>query len=125
MVRLSWARGALGITVDLRVHGRHSGRERAVLLGLLTVNGNEYVGHPNGDADWVRNLEAAGSATVVWPLGGRRVVRAQRLPDGSERDAVIMATARQQPFPGNLLYRVSRRHILARGAYFRLEPAEQ
>ena len=125
MVRLSWERGTLGITVELRVRGRRSGRERAVLLGLLTVDGREYIGHPNGDAAWVRNLEAADTATLVWPFGGKRVVRAERLPDGAERDAVILATARQQPFPGNLLYRVSRAHITAKGSYFRLEPAEQ
>ena len=42
---------------------------------------------------------------------------------GVERDAVIFATADQQPFPGNLLYRVARRHILSEGRYFRLDPA--
>jgi hypothetical protein len=49
-------------------------------------------------------------------------VRAARLPDGNERDAVILATAHQQPFPGNLAYRAARGHILAMGVYFRLDP---
>ena len=45
-----------------------------------------------------------------------------RLTDGPERDAVIRATSIQQPFPGNLLYRASRRHIAAVGVYHLLEP---
>jgi hypothetical protein len=49
-------------------------------------------------------------------------VRAARLPDGNERDAVILATAHQQPFPGNLAYRAASGHILAMGVYFRLDP---
>ena len=124
LIRQAWGGGTLGITVDLRVRGRHTGRERAVLLGLLEVAGRQYVGHPNGDAAWVRNLDAAGEARLTWPFGSTRVVLAQRLPDGDERDAVILATAHQQPFPGNLLYRAARGHILAAGAYFRLEPIE-
>lgn len=39
-----------------------------------------------------------------------------------ERDAVILVTSEQQPFPGNLMYRAARRHILSEGRYFRLEP---
>jgi len=46
------------------------------------------------------------------------------LKDGPERDAVIAATARQQPFPGNLVYRAAQRHITAVGVYFRLEPSD-
>ena len=49
-------------------------------------------------------------------------VTATPLPNGPERDAVIQATAEQQPFPGNLIYRAARRHILSEGRYFRLEP---
>ena len=41
---------------------------------------------------------------------------------GPERTAVIVATARQQPFPGNVVYRLARPHILAVGRYFRLDP---
>ena len=124
LIRLMWGSGALGITIDLRVRGRRTGREQAVLLGLLEVAGRRYVGHPNGDAGWVRNLDAAGEARLAFPFGGTRAVRAARLPDSDERDAVILATAHQQPFPGNLLYRAARRHILAAGVYFRLEPIE-
>jgi hypothetical protein len=125
LVRAAWRAGGLGITVDLRIPGRRTGRPRAVLVGLLEVAGQWYVGHPNGEAGWTRNLAAAGRAVVAWPTRVTRDVRAIRLPDGEERDAIILATAYQQPFPGNLLYRASRRHILAMGVYFRLDPADE
>jgi hypothetical protein len=125
LIRSAWRGGGMGITVDLRVPGRRTGRPRAVLVGLIEVGGRWYVGHPNGDVGWTRNLAAAGEAVVAWPSGVRHGVRAERLADGDERDAVILATAHQQPFPGNLVYRAARRHILARGAYFRLEPVDQ
>ena len=124
IIRPVWQRGLLGITVELRMTGRRSGRPRPVLVGLLEVGGRSYVGHPNGQAGWTLNLAAAGRGTVVWPTGATRRVTASLLPDGEERDAAIVATAHQQPFPGNLFYRAARRHILAVGAYLRLEPEE-
>jgi hypothetical protein len=122
LIRFAWRAGGLGITVDLLVPGRRSGRPRSVLVGLIEMAGQWYVGHPNGEAGWTRNLAAAGHGVVARPSGVKHEVRAARLADGDERDAVILATAHQQPFPGNLLYRASRRHILAKGIYFRLEP---
>jgi len=124
LIRAAWRAGGMGITVDLRVPGRRTGRQRAVLVGLIEVAGGWYVGHPNGEVGWTRNLAAAGEAVVAWPSRVSRRVRAERLSDGDERDAVILATAHQQPFPGNLVYRAARSHILARGVYFRLEPTE-
>ncbi|MGH2394118.1 MAG: hypothetical protein ACRDGH_11620 [Candidatus Limnocylindria bacterium] len=125
LIRAAWRAGGMGITVDLRVQGRRTGRPRAVLVGLIEVGGRWYVGHPNGEVGWTRNLAAAGEAEVAWPSRVSHRVRAERLPDGDERDAVILATAHQQPFPGNLVYRAARRHILARGVYFRLEPMDE
>jgi hypothetical protein len=122
LIRPIWRLGLLGITIRLVVRGRRTGRERALLLGLLTVEGRWYVGHPNGQVAWTRNLAAAGAATVHRPTGDSIRVRAVLLGPGEERDAAILATSSQQPFPGSLLYRAARRHILAEGAYFRLEP---
>jgi hypothetical protein len=121
-LRAAWQLGGMGITARLSVRGLRTGRQRSVLVGLLRVEGKWYVGHPNGSAAWTRNLEAAGEAELrLW--GGQPIqVRARRLDQGPERDAVIHATAHQQPFPGNLLYRASQRHILAVGTYFRLTP---
>jgi hypothetical protein len=121
----SWiANGLSGLSgiVELRVVGRRTGRPRRTLLTLLEVAGHGYVGHPNGEAAWVRNAEASGWVDVEPPGRYGPRFRVHRLPAGSERDAVIRATVRQQPFPGNLLYRAAQRHIAAVGVYHRLEP---
>lgn len=121
ILRLWWRAFGIGITGQLTVRGRRSGRQRSVLVGLLNVDRHYYVGHPNGPVDWTRNLTAAGEARIAQVPGVSATVRAVPLPDGPERDAVIASTARQQPFPGNLIYRAAQRHIRAVGVYFRLE----
>jgi hypothetical protein len=124
LVAAWWRLFGIGITCRLTVRGRRTGRQRSLLLGLMTVDGRGYVGHPNGDVAWTLNLAASGEA-LLSPLNGTTErVGATRLGDGPERDAVIVATGQQQPFPGNLLYRAARRHILAVGVYFRLDPKE-
>jgi hypothetical protein len=124
ILRLWWGAFGIGITAQLTVRGRRSGRQRSVLVGLLNVDRHQYVGHPNGPVDWTRNLAAAGEARVAQLPGMWATLRAVPLSDGPERDAVIAATARQQPFPGNLVYRAAQRHIKAVGVYFRLEPSD-
>jgi hypothetical protein len=108
--------------VEMRFVGRRTGRPRRILITLLSVDGSWYVGHPNGEASWVRNSEASGWVDIDPP--GRHGPRfsVQRLAAGPERDAVIRATVRQQPFPANLVYRASQRHVAAVGVYHRLEP---
>lgn len=122
LLRWTWFSVGIGITSKLTVRGRRSGRERSVLIGLLRVNGAWYVGHPNGEVAWTANLREAGRARLMPRPEAPMDVTAVPLVDGQERDAVILATAEQQPFPGNLLYRAARRHILSEGRYFRLEP---
>ena len=121
LLRWTWFSVGIGITSKLTVRGRRSGRERSVLLGLLRVNGAWYVGHPNGEVAWTANLRDAGRARLVPRPEAPVDVIAVPLANGPERDAVILATAEQQPFPGNLLYRAARGHILSVGRYFRLE----
>ncbi len=116
-------RVGLGRVVELRVRGRRSGRERPLLVTLLSVGGDRYVGHPNGEAQWVRNLESAGSAVLVVRGRPPEIVRAVRLAAGEERDDAIRATWTQQPFGADLLYRLAWRHVGAHGVYFRLEPS--
>ena len=122
-LRRAWAAGGLGITSRLTVSGRISGLERSVLVGLIAVDGRWYVGHPNGEVSWTANLRNAGRACIAPREDTPLEVRARPLSDGPERDAVIWATATQQPFPANVLYWAARRHILGEGRYFRLEPA--
>lgn len=121
LLRAAWMTGGLGITSRLEVTGRRTGAPRSVLVGLLRVDGRWYVGHPNGTAPWIANL-AASQRARVWPGPNAPVdATATELGPGDERTRVIEATARQQPFPANLLYRGARRHVLAVGRYFRLE----
>jgi hypothetical protein len=121
LLRLTLRRG-FGNLVVLRVRGRRSGLERALPLGLLRVGDRHYVGHPSGDAGWTLNLRAAGQATIesaripaqrVWPV---------LLGPGPERDAVVAASFRQHPFPGDVMYRLAAGHVSATGLFFRLEP---
>jgi hypothetical protein len=105
---------------EVLIVGRKTGIERSYLFGVFEIAGKWYVGHPNGRSQWSRNLEVVGRATVV--LDGHRVpMKATILDAGSERSAVIAATA-TSPFPAGLVYGAARAHIERVGTYFRLEP---
>jgi hypothetical protein len=110
--------------VDIQVPGRRTGRHHRTLVTLLAIEGRWYVGHPNGEASWIRNLTAAGRGVLVAADGTGRQVTPVRLHGGPERDAVIRATWSQQPFPGNLVYALARGHVRAAGVYVRLVSAE-
>lgn len=120
LVRVIWRAFGLGNVVELRVAGRRTGRQRRILLGLLRAGDRWFVGHPNGDVAWTHNLEAAGTAELIFRPPTAVSIRATRLPDGELRDQAIASTG-QHVFPGNLVYRLARRHILAVGAYFLIE----
>jgi len=104
---------------ELVITGRSSGLPRSTVVTLFELGGRWYVGNPNGDAQWTRNLAAAGSAVVVRGQD-RTTVGAVVLPAGTERDAVVRRTAHQPP-PASLIYLLGRRHVSAAGIYFRLE----
>jgi hypothetical protein len=95
-----------------------------VLVTMLVVDGRPYVGHPNGDAPWTRNVDATLELALRAASGERTRYRVVRLRPGPERDAVIRATWSQQPFPGDVIYALARRHVAATGVYFRLERIE-
>ena len=63
----------------LTVRGRKSGQPRTVSIAIIERNGKRYLGAPFGVVDWVRNLRAAGEATLT---RGRRseTVNAIELP---------------------------------------------
>ena len=58
----------LGISIAgtraLRVRGRKTGKERGVVINLLTVDGVDYVVSPRGNTQWARNVRAAGVVEV-------------------------------------------------------------
>jgi hypothetical protein len=123
VIRAAWRRDVpgLGRTIDLVVTGRRSGRRRHTLLTMLSADDTWYIGHPNGDTDWTRNLEAARGAEIRASDGSANAVTGLRLRDGPERSSVVALTASQQPFPANILYSLAGAHIQAVGVYFRLE----
>jgi hypothetical protein len=118
-----WRVAGLGNVVELRVEGRRSGRPRVVLLGLLRDGNRWFLGHPNGDVEWTRNLGAAGEAELAFRGLPPLPIRAHRLEPGELRDRAILATG-QHPFPGSLVYRLARAHIRAVGAFFAVEPLD-
>ena len=120
LIRSVWRQFGIGNVVELRVPDRRSGSIRSRMIGILLANGRTYIGHPNGDVGWTRDLAAAGEGVLVWPTGGAWRFRALPLPVDGEREQAIRATG-QHPFPGNLVYRLGRRHVRRTGVYFRLE----
>jgi hypothetical protein len=120
LVGFLWRAFGIGNIVELRVVGRRTGVTRSVKLGLLRDGDLWFVGHPNGDVPWTLNLEAAGTALLVFRPPTAIAVRARRLEPGELRDRAIAATG-QHVFPGNLVYRLARAHVRAAGAYFLIE----
>jgi deazaflavin-dependent oxidoreductase (nitroreductase family) len=119
---LAARRTALPYT-EIVIVGRRTGVARSSVVTLFELDGRWYVGNPNGDAQWARNLAAAGAAVVLRSTT-RTAVAASILQDGPERDRVVRATAHQPP-PANLVYRLGRRHVQAAGSYFRLDRVGQ
>jgi len=117
-----WKAYGLGNVVELRVVGRRTSRPRPILLGLLQDGDRWFLGHPNGDAAWTRNLQAAGTATLSFRYPTVVAITAARLPAGELRDRAILATG-QHVFPGNIVYRLARAHVRAVGVYFAIELA--
>ena len=95
-----WSRRGIGNVVELEVPRRNGRGSRGRLIGVLHVKGRSYVGHPNGDVGWTRDLEAAVRHGIVrYHNGVEWHFVATRLPIGEEREQTIRATG-QHPFPG-------------------------
>jgi hypothetical protein len=118
-VRAVWRRFGIGNVVDVDVERRSGTGSRSRLVGLLHVGGNVYVGHPNGDVGWTRDVRAAEGGVLRYHDGVEWQFRAEPLALGDERERVILSTG-QHPFPGNLMYRLGRRQVRAVGVFFRL-----
>jgi deazaflavin-dependent oxidoreductase (nitroreductase family) len=59
----------LGFNGLLTIRGRKSGLPRTAPVAIIEVSGRRWVWSPWGDVHWVRNLRAAGRATIT--LRGR------------------------------------------------------
>ena len=64
----------LGYVGLLTVKGRKTGKTRRNPVGIFDYNGKRYLFSTFGDVNWVRNVRAAGTATVQKGLHQRRVV---------------------------------------------------
>ena len=90
----------LGPNALVTIRGRKSGLPRTTPLAIIAVAGRRWVWAPWGDVQWVRNLRAAGRATI----SGRRrteAVTATEL-DPTQRVAffrdILAPLARSTPF---------------------------
>src|SRR5919107_4399524 len=61
----------MGPNVPLTVRGRTSGLPRTAPVAVVEFDGHRYVIGAYGDVQWVRNLRAAGEASIK--VGGRDV----------------------------------------------------
>lgn len=77
-------------TAELSVPGRTSGAWRRVPVNPLALDGGRYLVSARGNAQWVRNLRAAGGGQLS---KGRRTrpFTAVELPEGEEKTAVLRA----------------------------------
>ena len=78
-----------GLVVVLEMPGRRTGALQRVTLLPIEVDGTHYVVSQYGVAGWVRNIRAAGRATLR-RKGVAEEVQAVEV-DGAERDQVIAA----------------------------------
>ena len=98
--RLLAAGVPLGFNGLITIRGRKSGLPRTTAVAIIAVGGRRWVWCPWGDVHWVRNLRAAGHATIT--LRGRKEeVQATEL-DPAQRVAffrdTLLPLARGIPF---------------------------
>jgi deazaflavin-dependent oxidoreductase (nitroreductase family) len=55
----------LGPNALITIRGRKSGEPRTTPVALIGIAGRRWVSSPFGDVNWVRNLRAAGEATLT------------------------------------------------------------
>ncbi len=90
----------IGYNGLITIPGRKSGLPRTTPVAIIAVSGRRFIWAPWGEVHWVRNLRAAGRATVNY-RGQEEVVRATEL-DPTEsveffRD-ILGPLARRIPF---------------------------
>ena len=87
----------LGISIAgtraLRVRGRKTGKPRAVVINLLTVDGVDYLVSPRGNTQWARNVRAAG-VVEVGPRWRRQSARVSELEDAAKPELLRRYLAR-------------------------------
>jgi deazaflavin-dependent oxidoreductase (nitroreductase family) len=87
----------LGISIAgtraLQVRGRKTGKPRAVVVNLLTVDGVAYVVSPRGNTQWARNVRAAG-VLEIGPRWRRRRAEINEVSDDAKPELLRRYLAR-------------------------------
>ena len=87
----------LGISIAgtraMRVRGRKSGKQRKVVINLLTVDGVDYLVSPRGNTQWARNVRAAG-VVEVGPRWRSELARVSELEDAAKPELLRRYLAR-------------------------------
>lgn len=90
----------LGPNALITIRGRKTGLPRTTPVAIIEVSGRRWVWAPWGEVNWVRNLRAAGRATITVRRRSEEV-RATEL-DETQRVAffrdVLVPLARRTPF---------------------------
>ena len=74
-------------TVTLEVKGRNSGQTRSTVINWVEHEGERYFVSPRGEAEWVRNVRAAGGEAII-RRRGRQKARLEEI--ASEQRAPIL-----------------------------------
>jgi deazaflavin-dependent oxidoreductase (nitroreductase family) len=76
---------ALGISMNgsalITVPGRKTGVPHSTPISLVEFEGQRYVQSPFGSVNWVRNLRAAGKATLSWGSRHETVIATELSPE--------------------------------------------
>ena len=80
-------------TRALRVQGRKSGKQRGVVINLLTVDGVDYLVSPRGNTQWARNVRAAG-VVEMGPRWRRERLRVTEVDDAAKPEVLKRYLAR-------------------------------
>jgi len=87
----------LGISIAgtraMRVRGRKSGKQRGVVINLLTVDGVDYLVSPRGNTQWARNVRAAG-VVEVGPRWRSELARVSEVEDAAKPELLRRYPAR-------------------------------
>jgi hypothetical protein len=87
----------LGISIAgtraLRVRGRKTGKQHAVVINLLTVDGVDYLVSPRGNTQWARNVRAAG-VVEMGPRWRHQRARVAEVDDAAKPEVLRRYLAR-------------------------------
>jgi deazaflavin-dependent oxidoreductase (nitroreductase family) len=76
---------ALGISFNgsalITVPGRKTGVPHSTPITMVELDGQRYVQSPFGNVQWVRNLRAAGTATLSWGRRHETVIATELSPE--------------------------------------------